>query len=110
VCDRVPLLLQECWVYRNPLRVHSRAKSLTAIASDGTKVEMWKLWNRRQSTKFNGVSYIVQRSRAIYSERTGAKAIVSFYLENAKIIRELTAAGLAVYGGVNAPRLGENAQ
>lgn len=82
-------------------------KSLTAIASDGTKVEMWKLWNRRQSTKFNGVSYIVQRgAEAIYSESGQAqiKALVSFYMENAKIIREqLTAAGLAVYGGVNAP-------
>ena len=82
-------------------------KSLTAIASDGTEVEMWKLWNRRQSTKFNGVSYIVQRgAEAIYSESGQAqiKALVSFYMENAKIIREkLTAAGLAVYGGVNAP-------
>ena len=82
-------------------------KTLTAKASDGSDVEMWKLWNRRQSTKFNGVSYIVQRAaEAVYSEegRAQVKALVSFYLENAKIIREeLTAAGLAVYGGVNAP-------
>ncbi len=82
-------------------------KTLTAKASDGTDVELWKLWNRRQSTKFNGVSYIVQRgAEAIYSQEGQAqtKALVSFYLENAKIIRQqLTAAGLAVYGGVNAP-------
>ncbi|WP_017715023.1 LL-diaminopimelate aminotransferase [Kamptonema formosum] len=82
-------------------------KTLTAKASDGSDVELWKLWNRRQSTKFNGVSYIVQRAaEAVYSEegREQVKALVSFYLENAKIIREeLTAAGLAVYGGVNAP-------
>ena len=82
-------------------------KTLTAKASDVTEVELWKLWNRRQSTKFNGVSYIVQRGAgAVYSEEGQAqiKALVSFYLENALIIREqLQAAGLAVYGGVNAP-------
>jgi LL-diaminopimelate aminotransferase len=82
-------------------------KTLKAKAADGSDVELWKLWNRRQSTKFNGVSYIVQRgAEAVYSEAGQAqiKALVSFYLENAKIIREqLTAAGIAVYGGVNAP-------
>ncbi|MEP0919340.1 LL-diaminopimelate aminotransferase [Leptolyngbya sp. DQ-M1] len=82
-------------------------KTLTAKASDGSDVELWKLWNRRQSTKFNGVSYIVQRgAEAVYSEEGQAqiKTLVNFYLENAKIIREqLTAAGLSVYGGVNAP-------
>ncbi|MBD2362963.1 LL-diaminopimelate aminotransferase [Anabaena minutissima FACHB-250] len=82
-------------------------KTLTGKAADGSDVELWKLWNRRQSTKFNGVSYIVQRgAEAVYSEAGQAqiKALVSFYLENAKIIREkLTAAGLDVYGGVNAP-------
>ncbi|MEH2357141.1 LL-diaminopimelate aminotransferase [Nostoc sp.] len=82
-------------------------KTLTAKAADGSDVELWKLWNRRQSTKFNGVSYIIQRgAEAVYSEEGQAqiKGLVSFYLENAKIIREkLTAAGLSVYGGVNAP-------
>ncbi len=82
-------------------------KTLTAKASDGSDVELWKLWNRRQSTKFNGVSYIVQRgAEAVYSPEGQAqtKALVSFYLENAKIIREqMSAAGLTVYGGVNAP-------
>jgi LL-diaminopimelate aminotransferase len=82
-------------------------KTLTAKAADGSAVDLWKLWNRRQSTKFNGVSYIVQRgAEAVYSPEGQAqtKALVSFYLENAKIIREqLTTAGLDVYGGVNAP-------
>ncbi|WP_414620617.1 LL-diaminopimelate aminotransferase [Calothrix sp. CCY 0018] len=82
-------------------------KTLTAKAADGSDVELWKLWNRRQSTKFNGVSYIVQRgAEAVYSKegQEQIKQLVSFYLENAKIIREkLTAAGLQVYGGVNAP-------
>lgn len=82
-------------------------KTLTAKAADGTDVELWKLWNRRQSTKFNGVSYIVQRgAEAVYSEagQSQVKALIEFYLENAKIIREqLIAAGFEVYGGVNAP-------
>lgn len=82
-------------------------KTLTAKAADGSDVELWKLWNRRQSTKFNGVSYIVQRgAEAVYSPEGQAqtKALVNFYMENARIIREqLTAAGLQVYGGVNAP-------
>ncbi len=82
-------------------------KTLKAKAADGSDVELWKLWNRRQSTKFNGVSYIVQRgAEAVYfaDGQAQIKALVSLYLENAKIIREqLTAAGLAVYGGVNAP-------
>lgn len=82
-------------------------RNLTGKASDGSDVELWKLWNRRQSTKFNGVSYIVQRgAEAVYSE-AGQKQIqdlIGFYLENAQIIREqLTSAGIEVYGGVNAP-------
>ncbi|NDJ18476.1 LL-diaminopimelate aminotransferase [Myxacorys almedinensis] len=82
-------------------------KTLTAKAADGSDVELWKLWNRRQSTKFNGVSYIVQRgAEAVYSPEGQAqtKALVDFYMENAKIIREqLAAAGIQVYGGTNAP-------
>ena len=82
-------------------------KTLTAKAADGSDVELWKLWNRRQSTKFNGVSYIVQRgAEAVYSDEGKAQIgkLIGFYLENAKIICDrLTAAGLKVYGGVNAP-------
>lgn len=82
-------------------------KNLTGKASDGSNVEIWKLWNRRQATKFNGVSYIVQRgAQAVYSEEGKAQVaqLVKFYLENAQIIREeLTSSGLTVYGGVNAP-------
>jgi LL-diaminopimelate aminotransferase len=82
-------------------------KTLTAKAPDGSAVELWKLWNRRQSTKFNGVSYIIQRgAAAVYSPEGKAqtRSLIDFYMENARIIREqLTAAGLKVYGGVNAP-------
>ncbi|MGB3790669.1 MAG: aminotransferase class I/II-fold pyridoxal phosphate-dependent enzyme, partial [Phormidesmis sp.] len=80
---------------------------LKGKAKDGSDVEIWGLCNRRQSTKFNGVSYVVQRAaEAIYSEagQQQTKELVSFYLENARIIREqLTAAGIQVYGGINAP-------
>ena len=76
-------------------------------AANGERVELWGLWNRRQCTKFNGVSYIVQRgAEAVYSAEGQAQvqALVAFYMENAAIIRrELTAAGLAVYGGEQAP-------
>ncbi len=82
-------------------------KTLKGKAADGSDVELWKLWNRRHSTKFNGVSYIVQRgAEAVYSDEGKAqvKALIEFYLENAKIIcSQLQAAGLTVYGGVNAP-------
>ncbi|MCB8766756.1 LL-diaminopimelate aminotransferase [Planktothrix agardhii] len=82
-------------------------KTLTAKAKDGSDVELWKLWNRRQATKFNGVSYIIQRAaEAVYSEvgKAQVKALIQFYMENAQIIREqLTSAGLSVYGGENAP-------
>ena len=82
-------------------------QNLTAKASDGSDVKLLQLWNRRQSTKFNGVSYIVQRgAEAVYSEAGQAqtKELIAFYLENAKIIREqLTSAGIKVYGGTNAP-------
>jgi len=82
-------------------------KTLMAKAADGSDVSLWQLWNRRQSTRFNGVSYIVQRgAEAVYSPEGQAQVrqLVDFYMENARIIREqLAAAGLAVYGGVNAP-------
>ena len=64
-------------------------------------------WARRQATKFNGVSYIVQRgAQAVYSEAGQAqiRETIAYYQENAKIIREgLAAAGFTAYGGVNAP-------
>ncbi|WP_457506479.1 LL-diaminopimelate aminotransferase [Thermostichus sp. MS-CIW-36] len=82
-------------------------KSLRGQAADGSWVDLWSLWYRRQSTKFNGVSYIVQRgAEAVYSEAGQAqvRGLVQFYLENARIIREqLAEVGIQVYGGVNAP-------
>ena len=71
------------------------------------EVDLWSLWNRRQSTKFNGVSYIVQRgAEAVYSIEGKAqiKKLVSFYMENAQIIKgSLSSAGFEVFGAINAP-------
>ena len=82
-------------------------KGLKGKADDGADVELWGLWNRRQSTKFNGVSYVIQRgAEAVYSEagQKEVKGLVSFYMENAAIIRrELSAAGIEVHGGQHAP-------
>ena len=70
-------------------------------------IELWYLWNRRQSTKFNGVSYIVQRgAEAVYSShgQSQIKRLVSFYMDNAQIIKSsLTSAGFEVFGAINAP-------
>ena len=70
-------------------------------------VSLNKLWDRRQSTKMNGVSYIIQRgAEAVYSE-DGAREVkenIAYYLNNAKIIANgLSDAGFEVYGGVNSP-------
>ena len=69
--------------------------------------ELNPLWARRQTTKFNGASYISQRGAAAIYTPEGheqAMALVRYYLENARIIREaMTAAGYDCYGGKNAP-------
>lgn len=66
-----------------------------------------QLWLRRQTTKFNGVSYPVQAAAAaVYTEagQRQVKEIIKYYMENAHIIREtLLKLGLTVYGGTNAP-------
>ncbi|HET6424792.1 MAG TPA: LL-diaminopimelate aminotransferase [Planctomycetaceae bacterium] len=82
-------------------------KGLTGKAANGERVELHGLWNRRHTTKFNGVSYIIQRgAEAIYSDtgKPQVKKLIDFYLENASVLcAGLRAAGLTVYGGVNAP-------
>ena len=80
---------------------------LVAYNADGTPVPLRPMWTRRQTTKFNGASYITQRgAEAIYSPegQKECKAIIDFYLGNAKLIREaLSAAGYAVTGGTDSP-------
>ncbi|HEY8499845.1 MAG TPA: LL-diaminopimelate aminotransferase [Clostridia bacterium] len=82
-------------------------KSVVAYTKGGEAISLNRLWNRRQTTKFNGVPYIVQRgAEAVYSDE-GKKQIremISYYMENAKIIRSgIESLGLYVYGGINAP-------
>ena len=82
-------------------------KALKGYTESGEEISLNKLWNRRQCTKFNGASYITQRgAEAIYTEegRKQIKENISYYQENARIIREgLQEAGFTVYGGINAP-------
>jgi LL-diaminopimelate aminotransferase len=82
-------------------------KNLKGYTKDGKEVSINKLWNRRTCTKFNGVSYVIQRAaEATYTEE-GKKQIkenINYYLENAKIIRKgLEEAGFTCYGGINSP-------
>ncbi len=82
-------------------------KEIKIKTSSGEEQSVNALWNRRQTTKFNGVSYPVQKAaEAVYTEE-GQKEImenIEYYLENARIIREsLSDIGLNVYGGVNSP-------
>lgn len=82
-------------------------KELKGYDSEGNEVEINPLWNRRQTTKFNGASYPVQRAAEATYSPEGRKQIlevVDYYMANAKIIREsLTDIGLEVYGGVSSP-------
>lgn len=82
-------------------------KELKAYTTAGKDVDVNKLWNRRQCTKFNGVPYITQKAaEATYSEegRKQIKDNIDYYMENARIILDgLKSAGYEVYGGKNAP-------
>ncbi|MBP7508918.1 MAG: LL-diaminopimelate aminotransferase [Prolixibacteraceae bacterium] len=78
-----------------------------AFDKSGKSFPVKPLWNRRHTTKFNGVSYPVQKAAAaVYSEegKKETAEIIAYYLENARIMREsLAKAGYKVFGGVNAP-------
>ena len=82
-------------------------ETLTAKSATGEAVALHKLWLRRSTTKFNGVSYPIQRAaQALYSSegRAQVKELVQHYMGNAHILREAAReAGLEVYGGENAP-------
>ena len=82
-------------------------KELKAYTADGEAMDVNPLWYRRQTTKFNGVSYPVQRAAAaVYSDegKEQVRRNIEYYLENARIIREgLAAIGYTVYGGVHSP-------
>lgn len=82
-------------------------KELKGYTKQGKEVCFNQLWNRRQCTKFNGVSYIVQRgAEAIYSDK-GQKEIrenIAYYMKNASIMKKgLEEAGFQTFGGINSP-------
>jgi LL-diaminopimelate aminotransferase len=82
-------------------------KALTAFTAAGREVPLNRLWYRRQTTKFNGVAYIIQKAAAAVYSAEGRKQIgeiINYYMTNARIIREgLISIGIQVFGGVNAP-------
>jgi len=82
-------------------------KNLKGLSATNEEIDLWPLWNRRQSTKFNGVSYVVQRgAEAVYSleGKKQVRGLTDFYMENAKIMKnKLQNSGYKVYGGDNAP-------
>lgn len=84
-------------------------KDLVAYAADGSSVELRPMWMRRQTTKFNGASYITQRgAEAIYSPegREQCRKTIDFYLENGRLMKEaLESFGYRVTGGGDSPYL-----
>jgi LL-diaminopimelate aminotransferase len=82
-------------------------KDLVAHTSDGCEKPLYPLWFRRHTTKFNGVSYPVQKAAAAIYTPEGSKevkATVAYYMNNARILREsLSKLGFQVFGGKNAP-------
>lgn len=82
-------------------------KELEAMTVSGEKVNVAKIWSRRQGSKFNGVSYPVQRAaEAVFTEE-GQKqthADINYYMENARIMSETCEElGIKYTGGKNSP-------
>ena len=82
-------------------------KELQGYTKEGKAISLNKMWNRRQSTKTNGVSYITQRgAEAVYTKEVEAqiKENIKYYMNNTKIIKEgLEKIGFKTFGGENAP-------
>lgn len=82
-------------------------EQLMGKGANGLPVSLRQMWNRRQSTKFNGASYIIQRGAAALYTPEGKRAVrenVDYYLANARLIRDtLLNLGYETYGGENSP-------
>lgn len=82
-------------------------ESIVAYDGSGERVSVNKLWNRRHTTKFNGVAYPVQRAAvAVYSPegKREVGSLVDFYMDNAAhILETMKELGFSCVGGVNAP-------
>ncbi|MDB6094570.1 MAG: LL-diaminopimelate aminotransferase [Verrucomicrobia bacterium] len=87
-------------------------KNLKAYDAAGNEHSVYALWNRRHTTKFNGVAYPIQKAAAaIYTDagKAQTRALTDFYLGNAKLIREaVNGLGLKCVGGDNAPYIWVN--
>ncbi len=84
-------------------------KEVTVATLTGERLPLNPLWNRRQSTKFNGTSYLSQRAaEAIYTPegRQQVRQTIDYYMQNARRMKQmLSQIGLRVYGGDDAPYL-----
>lgn len=82
-------------------------KALCVYDETGAKHSLNALWLRRQTTKFNGVPYVIQRAaQAVFSPQGQAqiREVIAGYQQNARVILDaLKQAGLTAFGGVNAP-------
>ena len=82
-------------------------KDLKFTASNGTEMSINAMWNRRQTTKFNGVSYIVQKGAAEVFSKEGmaqCRANIAYYQENARIIADcMEKNNIRYFGGINSP-------
>ena len=82
-------------------------KDLKFTASNGAEMSLNAMWTRRQTTKFNGVSYIIQKGAAAVFTEEGMKECldnIRYYQENARIIAEcLDKKGIRYFGGINSP-------
>ena len=82
-------------------------KDLKFTASNGTEMSLNAMWNRRQTTKFNGVSYIVQKGAAEVFSKEGmaqCRANIAYYQENARIIADcMEKNNIRYFGGINSP-------
>lgn len=82
-------------------------KELAFTASTGAKLSLNAMWNRRQCTKFNGASYIVQKgAEAVFSDEgiRECQENIRYYQKNARLIADtLTRLGIRFFGGINSP-------
>ncbi|MGM0443081.1 MAG: LL-diaminopimelate aminotransferase [Fibrobacterota bacterium] len=82
-------------------------KECRAFNAAGEKQMLHPIWNRRHNTKFNGVSYVIQKgAEAVYSAegKKQVKELIDYYLRNAKMIRDtMNEIGLRCVGGENSP-------
>lgn len=82
-------------------------RQLEGVGSDGQPVNIRAMWLRRQTTKFNGASFVVQRGAEALFTPEGRRQVedtIRYYMRNAALLRsKLTELGLTVYGGIDAP-------